>query len=171
MSISATSSDPGVASSFPDAPLFLFARFDHCQLGFFLGKQAQQFLPLRFVCFGGNLYAIVFDVQASHELVHRTSLPLNEDHSVVSHPPKGEKCYSCVRCGLSPMSEAARMLLEFFRTEQRGKRALRVRGSSRQAVCARTTIAIARQNLIGILPHCCKLVLALRLPREPLQHQ
>src|SRR5580693_201045 len=31
--------------------------------------------------------AIVLDVEVSHELVHRPSLSLNEDHSVVSLPP------------------------------------------------------------------------------------
>ena len=69
------------------------------------------------------------------------------------------------------MSRAAHILLEFFRTEQRGRRASGVRGFSHRAVRARTTIAIARQNLMGIWPRCGTLVLALRLPREPLQHQ
>jgi len=127
-------------------------------------------LPLRFVCFGGNLFAIVLDVEAGHELVHRPSFSLNEDHSVVSLPP-GRKCYPCVRHALSPMSRAAHILWEFFRTEQRGRRASGVRGFSHRAVRARTTIAIARQNPTGIWPRCGTLVLALRLPREPLQHQ
>ena len=127
-------------------------------------------MPLRFVCFGGNLFAIVLDVEAGHELVHRPSFSLNEDHSVVSLPPE-RKCYPCVRHALSPMSRAAHILWEFFRTEQRGRRASGVRGFSHRAVRARTTIAIARQNLMGIWPRCGTLVLALRLPREPLQHQ
>jgi hypothetical protein len=42
------------------------------------------------------------------------------------------------------------MLLEFFRTEQRPRRAFGVKGFSHRAVCSRTMIAIARQNLIWI---------------------
>jgi hypothetical protein len=54
----------------------------------------------------------------------------------------GAVCHLC----LGPLT----YYWSFFRTEQRGRRASGVRGFSRQALCARTTIAIARQNLMGI---------------------
>ena len=64
-----------MAGSYLDAPLFLFARLDHRQLGLFFGKQPKQFLPLRLICFRSNLVAIMLNVETGNELVHWPSMP------------------------------------------------------------------------------------------------
>ena len=75
---------------------------------------------------------------------------IDNRHDAASGAAKGQKMLAICPVRSVTYVSGRSHTLEFFRTGQRGRRAFGVRGFSRQALCARTTIAIARQNLTGI---------------------